>query len=357
MNSKPWLSIIVPVYNAAKYIEKCIHSILIQSFSNFELILVDDGSTDASGSICRNYAQKDNRVKYFLKENGGSIQARAFGVERSVGDYFTFCDADDYYASANVFEKIYEEISKEDCDILQFNYIKKYNHLINRVNLSTRYLADRERFYNTEYPKLLCSHWGEAKLTTNVWNKVYSKKLKTRLPSYGDFERVFWGDDLIMNLYLLEECESVLFVSDYLYIYRQFSGGTSKFTERTMRDLDMIKKYQLQFIERYRGSRKKEIVNTCFMETAGWFLSFIKQGLNSVGEEHMKELINETLQLLSFQKARHYFMNETTANSEPVTLLKLADAEKYIEKAKQDNSKKNVKDAFVSILKKIYKSI
>ncbi len=357
MNDNPWLSIIVPVYNAAQYIDKCIRSILMQSFSDFELIVVDDGSTDASGSICREYVKKDSRVRYYLKENGGSIQSRVFGIERSAGDYFTFCDADDYYVSANAFEKIFEEISREDCDVLQFNYIKKFNHLFSKVNLGSRYLADYGGFYNTEYPKLLCSHWKEARLTPNVWNKVYSKELKNKLPSYDFFERVFWGDDLIMNLYLLEDCESVLFIPDYLYIYRQFSGGTSRFMERTMYDLDRIKKYQLRFIDRYKGNRKKEIVNTCFMEITGWFFFYIRQGLNSVSEKHIKELINESLQLPNFKKAQEYFKNESAASGELVELFKLADAERYIEKAKQKNSKKSVKDDLISILKKIYKTI
>ena len=357
MNHKPWLSIIVPVYNAEKYITKCIDSILMQSFSDFELILVDDGSNDTSGSICRKYAQKDERIRYYLKENGGCIQARVFGVERSIGDYFTFCDADDYYASSSAFQTIHDEMVKEDCDILQFCYVKKFNHLVKKESISSKYFANHQKYYNNEYPKLLCSHWKEATLTTTAWNKVYNGRLKANLPPYDSFERIFWGEDLILNLYLLEDCQSALFIPDHLYIYRQFSGGTSQFNERTMHDLNRIKEYQLEYIDRYQGNRKEEIINICFMETVGWFFSYIKEGLDIVGEEKTKELINESFELSSFKKTSEYYLSNSQPDNELITLFKHADADEYISKARAENAKKNIKNDLVSILKRIYKSI
>lgn len=357
INQKPWLSAIVPVYNAEKYLAKCIDSILMQSFSDFELILVDDGSNDGSGLICSKYAEKDDRVRYLLKENGGSIQTRAFGVEHSSGEYFTFCDADDYYASNRSFETIYNEIVKNDYDVLQFCYIKKYNHLTKKSGINKRAFADRNIFYNNEYPKLLCSFWDEAKLTTNVWNKVYRKELKANLPSHESFEQIFWGDDLIMNLYLLEQCRSILFIPDCLYIYRQFSGGTGHFSNRTMHDLNKIKEYQLQFIDRYQGKKKNSIISTCFMEIAGWLFSYAKQGLSAVGEAKTKKLIAESLELPCFKVAREYYLHNSHVNNKWVELLKLADANEYITKAKEENSEKSIKSSFISILKWIYKTI
>ena len=353
----PWLSVIIPVYNAERYIKECIDSVLIQSFSDFELIIIDDGSNDKTGIICKDYAHKDERIRYFSKENGGSIQARVFGVERSSGDYFTFCDADDYYASDHAFETIYNEISNRDCDVLQFCYIKKFNHLTKKSNLNSKDFSDGDEFYNNEYPKLLCSFWEKARLTPNVWNKVYKKELKDSLPSYDSFERIFWGDDLIMNLFLLERCRSALFIPDYLYIYRQFSGGTGKFSNHTMHDLNRIKAYQLEFIDRFQGKRKEDIINTCFMEIAGWFFSYVKQGLNIVGETKTKNLIAESLELSNFKLAREYYLNNPHSSNKWVELLKCADADEYIRKAKEENAEKNIISRFVSILKWLYKSI
>lgn len=90
------ISVIVPVYNAEKYISKCIDSILSQTFKDFELILINDGSTDNSDLICGKYASIDNRVKVFHKQNGGAGSARNLGVQKAVGDWIMFVDADDW---------------------------------------------------------------------------------------------------------------------------------------------------------------------------------------------------------------------------------------------------------------------
>ena len=90
------ISIIVPIYNAEQYLRRCIDSILAQSYTDFELLLIDDGSKDISGTICDAYAAKDSRVRVFHKENGGVSSARNLGLDNAQGEYVTFCDADDY---------------------------------------------------------------------------------------------------------------------------------------------------------------------------------------------------------------------------------------------------------------------
>ena len=93
---QPKISVIIPVYKAEKYLHRCVDSILSQTFTDFELILVNDGSPDNSGAICDEYAQKDSRVRVFHKENGGVSSARNLGLDNAKGEYVTFCDADDY---------------------------------------------------------------------------------------------------------------------------------------------------------------------------------------------------------------------------------------------------------------------
>ena len=92
----PKISVIVPVYKAEKYLHRCVDSILSQTFTDFELILVNDGSPDNCGTICDEYTTKDNRVRVFHKENGGVSSARNLGLDNAQGEYITFCDADDY---------------------------------------------------------------------------------------------------------------------------------------------------------------------------------------------------------------------------------------------------------------------
>lgn len=99
MNESPRISVIVPVYNAEKYLTQCVESILRQDFTDFELLLINDGSKDKSGLICDEYAQKDQRVKVFHKENSGVSSTRNLGIDKAQGEYIAFIDSDDYVDS------------------------------------------------------------------------------------------------------------------------------------------------------------------------------------------------------------------------------------------------------------------
>ena len=112
----PEISVIVPVYNAEKYLKCCIDSILMQTYSNFELILVDDGSTDSSGKICDEYAMLDNRIKVIHQENQGVSKARNQGVKKSLGQYITFVDSDEWL-NVNFLQKLYSNLNDSDADI------------------------------------------------------------------------------------------------------------------------------------------------------------------------------------------------------------------------------------------------
>ena len=355
--SEIWLSVIVPIYNAEKYLKECLDSIKKQTFINYEVIMVDDGSVDNSCKICHSY-ESDKRFKYLYRCNGGSLQARIYGVEHSNGEYFTFCDADDYYATKDAFKTLYEEISNSKVSVIQFGYKKKYNHLYRKCPLTSKKLyASGETFIENEYPKLLCSHWQTAHLTTNVSNKVYKKKYKDYLPESKTIGRVFWGDDLIMNLYLLSECDSICFIPKIIFVYRQFSGETSKFSLRTMSDLDTIKKYQLQFLGQYKGKQEIKIRNVLFSEIAGWLYYYVRQGLNYISESEMKSVICKALEYPSFKLAKEYFNNNENEKWDGAILLKSGDADEYIRKAKVYRSDRGGKAKVIEIAKRIYTSI
>ena len=121
-----YFSIIVPVYNVEKYLSECIDSILCQTFADFELILVDDGSRDKSGAICDEYAQKDDRIKVIHKENGGQSDARNIGTATSAGEYIIYIDSDDYICGNNFLQEIYDK-SKSGADIICYKYKKCFS--------------------------------------------------------------------------------------------------------------------------------------------------------------------------------------------------------------------------------------
>ena len=158
-----YFSIIVPVYNVEKYLSECIDSILCQTFTDFELILVDDGSKDESGKICDQYAEKDNRIKVIHKENGGQSSARNCGVEESSGKYIVFLDSDDFISEDTFLQEIKDKSA--DNDVVVYGYRKYYDD--NRVkevpqptvtttekNEFSRQLVVGDAFY--------CSCWSKS---------------------------------------------------------------------------------------------------------------------------------------------------------------------------------------------------
>lgn len=121
------ISIIVPVYNCEKYVEVCIESVVRQTYGDFELILINDGSTDNSGHICDYYAQNDTRVKVIHQINAGASAARNNGIQVASGKYITFLDSDDYWLCENILKQLLERLEKTNPDVLSFNFCKITN--------------------------------------------------------------------------------------------------------------------------------------------------------------------------------------------------------------------------------------
>ncbi len=118
----PLVSVIVPVYNTEKYLRRCIDSILAQTFTDFELLLINDGSKDNSGAICDEYAKKDSRIRVFHKENGGVSTARNLGLNDAKGDYIIFLDADDYWYNSTFLQELYDKAIEYNLDIIRGGY-------------------------------------------------------------------------------------------------------------------------------------------------------------------------------------------------------------------------------------------
>lgn len=128
------ISVIVPIYNVEKYLRECVDSILSQTFTDIEVILVDDGSTDGSGIICDEYGHKDVRVRVFHKPNGGLSSARNFGIDHARGEWFIFIDSDDLWSSKDCLRKLYDYAIEYKLDILRFEY-EAVDENLNTLNL------------------------------------------------------------------------------------------------------------------------------------------------------------------------------------------------------------------------------
>lgn len=117
------VSVIIPVYNVEAYLKECVDSVLAQTFKDIEILLIDDGSPDNSGTICDQYAAKDNRIKVFHKSNGGSSSARNYGMDKALGEYLIFLDSDDYWITADMLSLLLKKIESENLDIVRGEFI------------------------------------------------------------------------------------------------------------------------------------------------------------------------------------------------------------------------------------------
>lgn len=228
------VSIIVPVYQVEKYIRQCIDSILAQTFTDFELILVDDGSKDRSGQICDEYVRMDNRVRVIHKENGGLSDARNRGMDQAVGSYFLFVDSDDYIASTMV-ECLYEKVVKEKADIAVCNYLYYFENDREKnfsTNVKPEIFSGTEIFYNRKNER----NYG---IWTVAWNKIYKTEtignVRFRLGKYHEDE--FWANDIYqMNI-------KVVTIPECLYYYRQHDESTMK-QKSIQKNFDVIEALQ-----------------------------------------------------------------------------------------------------------------
>jgi len=208
-NEKPLISVIVPIYNIEDCVETCVDSILSQSYENIEVILVDDGSTDGSGSICDNYAKKDKRVFAIHKKNGGLSSARNAGIEKMNGEYVTFVDGDDALRP-NCIEKLYKDLILAKADISACGF-KRFDENGETTNSEMDYSGAAS---SSEAMTLLL----EKKIYPSAWGKLYKKEIFSKL-RYD--EQCKYGEDLDMITRIFDRDLKVVFAQkDKSYLYR-----------------------------------------------------------------------------------------------------------------------------------------
>ncbi len=217
--SKVRFTVNVPVYNAEKYLHECVDSILNQSFKDFEVNLVNDGSKDSSGTICDEYAKKDSRVKVFHNENQGSFATRVFAVNHSDGEYCIFCDSDDYY-DPQYLARANELLDEENCDLLYFFHEPVYDGVRKK---GTPHWAEK-RVFEGEGKK----EFYTAMMTSTDFNSLNTKAVKTELYKNDTIDAtqlsfVKNGDDFLQSLYPVFNAQKIVFVPECYYNYRMHS--------------------------------------------------------------------------------------------------------------------------------------
>jgi len=208
---KDLISIVVPIYNVEKYLKKCIDSIISQTYTNLEIILIDDGSPDNCGKICDEYAQKDSRIKVIHKENAGVSQARNVGLDNASGKYITFVDSDDYIECEHI-ENLYNALKENNTQISQCNILKVNDkkEVLEKLGYKESQIKSTKEILKESFGQ----HWVENAV---VWNKIYDKKI---------FEGIRYPigkihEDEFVIYKVLYKVDKIALINEYSYNYRK----------------------------------------------------------------------------------------------------------------------------------------
>lgn len=220
----PKISIIVPIYNVEKYIDRCINSILSQTLKEIEIILIDDGSPDKCGEICDNYAKIDNRIKVIHTSNGGVSKARNIGIDNASGEYITFVDPDDYI-DKNMYEILYKAVKENNSEIAisSFSYIidgkEKVEDISNNILNFNRSEAINN-YFNNIYPFNY----------SFLWNKIFKRDLFNEIRLNIN---ILVQEDTEIMIKLYNKSSLITYIGQPLYFYelREESATSNKISK------------------------------------------------------------------------------------------------------------------------------
>ena len=279
MKEKILISVIIPIYRVENYIEECISGVLNQSYINFELILVDDGSTDNCPQICDKFAKIDGRVKVIHKENGGLSDARNTGLKAASGDYVLFLDGDDYWDDKDALLKLSQRLELTKADILNFSYKKVYEDTKEVIP----YFAIPDMPLGLSFDKQIEYIKDNGLLIASAWNKLIKRTLLEGI----EFEKGVYSEDIVWCIELITKANSLDYVCEYFYCYRQRPRSITHLVNN--KRCDDLKKAILDCLERTEKAegRIKELL---LSYTAFQFGTFIL--VQAQAQEYQKDNIN-----------------------------------------------------------------
>jgi len=248
-NCKPEISIIVPCYNVENYVEKCLTSLINQTFKDIEIILINDGSTDNTSAILKDFAQKDSRIKIVNQENSGLSKTRNVGIDLAQGRFVAFVDSDDW-VDETFFEKLYNSIVKADADIACATIIR-----YREKSQKYRVHYTEERVYTALADKIKACSIPKC---CYVWNKLY----KTELVKTHKFTEKVYFEDVLWTPEVLKCSGKLVTVPDTNYYYRVNSKSIVKRpTAKKQEDSYNAKKYIIRFFEKNNLELSKKDYN------------------------------------------------------------------------------------------------
>lgn len=267
----PEISIIIPIYNVEKYLHRCIESILAQTFTNYELILVDDGSPDNCGKICDEYALKDSRIIVIHKENGGVSSARNIGLKHAKGKYIVFCDSDDYIQD-DYLDVLYNSMKSEDVDLVCAGY-----EVVDDTGIPEKCLNGFDLDYcfsdDTSIKDFIIFNVLDRAPNWAIWAKIYRTDIiKPNMIRFCESCENF-AEDLAFYLDYILYCKRIKFKKYYGYKYVQRNDsmvhkveGQIKLNALNEASKDFCRYYNLRFVGNKELLSVYPIIHYLFMD-------------------------------------------------------------------------------------------
>ena len=249
------ISVIVPIFRIEKYLPKCIDSLLNQTFSDFELILVDDGSPDNCPKICDDYAKTDSRIKVIHKKNGGLVSARKEGLKNAAGTYITFVDGDDWV------DKFYLDIlfnlaELNDADLVVTGHFREFDGKIETIKPKMVGVYDEKELKSKILPYAIYNgEFCEHGISTYVWNKLFKTELLCDV-LFDVPNEIIMGEDAAITFSYLTISKSLVISSTPLYYYRQRHDSIVKSIENPKTEY-----YRLGLLMNYLQSKLQKVLN------------------------------------------------------------------------------------------------
>ena len=300
-------AIVVPCYNTGKYkLTECIQSILAQTYRQFILILVDDGSTDDSGHVCDYFAQRDSRIKVIHQPNKGSVEARKAGIfsdEAQTARYICFCDSDDTMPK-DALEKLVSVAEAEHADCICGNTRRMFRGITlpSRFSSPCFSISTPKVYSNAEIlSKLYISCFGISNYPVSLCAKLYRTELVTRTSDFSPIVK-FMGEDLSVTLRLLPETQKLIIIPDIVYNYR-IGGGTSKFMPDMLDDFLSLYRFKQEMAQRYPMPQNVEYLMAVELKNIvlSWLEMYILSGNHD--EQALRKEIARVCRLPEVQEA------------------------------------------------------
>lgn len=283
------VSFILPIYNVEKYLSECVESILVQTYSDFEILLVDDGSPDNCPALCDEWAKKDDRIKALHKPNGGLSDARNYGLEHAQGDYVVFVDSDDFWVNKDCLENLMNVVDVHpECDFIGFNCSYYYSD----TKTFKKWVAyDESLSKPTDKDTVLCSLVASGTFPMSACLKIIKRKSLSEINLH--FIKGLLSEDIPWFIDLLEGAKKCMFINDYIYAYRQGVVGSisNSFSVRNFNSILRIIDNELQKLEgRTFNEKTKDYIKSFLAYELCICLGGLGQLEKSVRNEYYEKL-------------------------------------------------------------------